>query len=143
MMYLTLQCFGTSLGIAIATSMLLAQVGADKLPYIFVGISFAVFVCFDISAINGSKGSQYICRLYMAVGFIVILGCNLMIRADLYLAGINLVYFCNISHFCTFGLGHHAFWKLLSNCAQPVTAKKTLWRNIIGDKIGRNSRWCC
>ena len=45
MMYLTLQCFGTSLGIAIATSMLLAQVGADKLPYIFVGISFAA-LCF-------------------------------------------------------------------------------------------------
>ena len=56
MMYLTLQCFGTSLGIAIATSMLLAQVGADKLPYIFVGISFAALLLrFDISAIDGSQ----------------------------------------------------------------------------------------
>ena len=66
MMYLTLQCFGTSLGIAIATSMLLAQVGADKLPYIFVGISFAA-LCFAsiYPLLMARKGSQYICRLYM------------------------------------------------------------------------------
>ena len=59
-----------------------------------------------------------------------------MIRADLYLAGINLGVFLNISHFCTFGLGHHAFWKLLSNCSQPVTAKRLYGLILSATKVG-------
>ena len=90
MSYLTLQSFGTSLGIAIGTSMLLAQVGADKLPYIFVGISFAA-LCFSsiYPVLMARRGSQYICRLNMIIGFLVILIFNFMISADLYFAGIN------------------------------------------------------
>ena len=138
MMYLTLQCFGTSLGIAIATSMLLAQVGADKLPYIFVGISFAA-LCFAsiYPLLMARKGSQYICRLYMTVGFIVILGCNLMIRADLYLAGINLgVFLQYLAFFVLLGWDIMHFGNYCQTVLNPLQRKRLYGLILSATKLG-------
>ena len=132
--------FRTSLGIAIGTSMLLAQVGADKLPYIFVGISFAA-LCFSsiYPVLMARRGSQYICRLYMIIGFLVILICNFMIRQT-YLAGINLGIFLQyLAFFVLLG------WDIMhfgNYCQQFLIhySEKALWPYFICNKTWGNFR---
>ena len=83
MSYLTLQCFGTSLGIAIGTSMLLAQVGADKITlYIRRNQFCCTLFFFNIPGIDGTqrKSIPHMPKLYMIIGFLIILICNFMIR---------------------------------------------------------------
>ena len=138
MSYLTLQCFGTSLGIAIGTSMLLAQVGADKLPYIFVGISFAA-LCFSsiYPVLMARRGSQYICRLYMIIGFLVILICNFMIRADLYLAGINLGIFLQyLAFFVLLGWDIMHFGNYCQTVLNPLQRKRLYGLILSATKLG-------
>ena len=138
MSYLTLQCFGTSLGIAIATSMLLAQVGADKLPYIFVGISFAA-LCFAsiYPVLMVRKGSQYICRMYMIIGFLIILSCNFMIRAELYLAGINLgVFLQYLAFFVLLGWDIMHFGNYCQTVLNPLQRKRLYGLILSATKLG-------
>ncbi|GEM_PF-1125257 len=116
--YLTVICFGTSIGIALSTSLLLNQVGATKLPFIFVGISLvSILVSAFYTRWVQRLGS---CRFYSrfllsACGFLLL--CNMVVRTDLTIASVNpgvflqyLAFFVflglDIMHFSTYCQGY-------------------------------------
>lgn len=138
MAYLTLLCFGTSLGIAIATSMLLAEVGADKLPFIFVGISFAA-LCFSsvYPVLLNRKGSRYICRLYAISGFLCILICNTMIRFEWILAGVNVgVFLQYLAFFVLLGWDIMHFGNYCQTILNPLQRKRLYGLILSATKLG-------
>ena len=138
MSYLTLQCFGTSLGIAIATSMLLAEVGADKLPYIFVGISFAALSLSSIyPVLMVRKGSQFTYRLYAMCGFLIVLACNLMIRNEFIQAGINVgVFLQYLAFFVLAGWDIMHFGNYSQTVLNPLQRKRLYGLILSATKLG-------
>ena len=138
MSYLTLLCFGTSLGIAIATSMLLAEVGADKLPFIFVGISFAALCLSSLyPVLLARKGGRYICRLYAISGFLCILICNFMIRLEWVVGGINIgVFLQYLAFFVLLGWDIMHFGNYCQTVLNPLQRKRLYGLILSATKLG-------
>ncbi|MCO4781423.1 MAG: hypothetical protein KC646_03810 [Candidatus Cloacimonetes bacterium] len=138
MLYLLVVCIGTSLGIAVSTSILLETFGAAKLPYIFVGISFcslltSSFYTFAIKKVNSSA----IYRIFLPIAAVSILICNFLIRNDYRFLDISVgIVIQYVAFFVFLGIEIINFNNYSSSYLNPIQKKRLYSFILSATKMG-------
>ncbi|PCJ18386.1 MAG: hypothetical protein COB02_10845 [Candidatus Cloacimonadota bacterium] len=138
MLYLMVVCIGTSIGIAVSTSLLLENFGASKLPYIFVGISFislftSSFYTFIIKKIGCSKLYKY----FLLIAFISTLICNILLRNNIQIYGIPIAIIIQYMAFFIFlGIEIINFNNYSSKYLNPIQKKRLYSFILSATKLG-------
>lgn len=138
MAYLTIICFGTSIGIALSTSLLLNQVGATKLPLIFVGISLvSLLVSTFYTQWIPKYGSQGFYRRFLWSSCAFLLLCNLSLRFEVTVAGVNPgIFFQYLAFFVFLGLDIMHFSTYCQDYLNPLQRKRLYPLVLSATKLG-------
>lgn len=90
MLYLIIVNFGSASGLAISTSLLLDQVGARALPYVFVAISlFGMLAGSFYPVIVNRLGNRRFYQFFLWFSFAILLFSNLLLRSEISIVGHN------------------------------------------------------
>ena len=138
MLYLMVVCIGTSIGIAVSTSLLLDAFGAAKLPYIFVGISFCSLLSSSLYTVIIKKlGCSKVYRIFLPIAFVSILFCNFLLRNDYQVSGISIgIIIQYMAFFIFLGIDIINFNNYSSKFLNPIQ-KKILYSFILSaTKLG-------
>ena len=136
--YLTIICFGSSIGIALSTSLLINQVGATKLPWIFVGISvISLLLSGFYTQWIPRFGAQGFYQRFLWISCIFIVICNLFLRTDLTVAGVNPGVFSQyLAFFVILGLEMMHFSTYSQEYLNPLQRKRLYPLILSATKFG-------
>lgn len=138
MLYLVVVCVGTSLGIAVSTSMLLEAFGAEKLPYIFVGISFCSLISSSLYTLAIKKlSSSSIYKIFLPIAALTIFACNLLLRNNYTLFDIAIgIIIQYIGFFVFLGIDIINFNNYSSTYLNPIQKKRLYSFILSATKMG-------
>jgi hypothetical protein len=138
MLYLLVICTGTSMGIAISTSMLLSEVGATKLPLIFIGISCVALLASSLySHAVARQGSRRVYRFFLLSALVWVLACNVLIRADFAIEGIRIGIFLQyMGFFLLLGIDIMHYSTYVQEFLNPVQKKRLFSFILSATKLG-------